>query len=61
MREFIVKYQIATYSGEVSVYFDDDYDPDNDEIIAKAKRILRNKVGHFPFGYEKWEVIGQNW
>lgn len=51
----IVKYQIATYSGEVNVPCDPD--DDNDVIIAKAKRILRNRSGSFPFGYESWKVV----
>jgi hypothetical protein len=51
----IVKYQIATYSGEVNVPCDPD--DDNDVIIAKAKRILRNRAGSFPFGYESWKVV----
>ena len=51
----IVKYQIATYSGEVEVSCDPD--DDNDVIIAKAKRILRNRAGSLPFGYESWKVI----
>lgn len=51
----IVKYQIATYSGEIEVLCDPD--DDNDVIIAKAKRILRNRAGTFPFGYESWIVV----
>ncbi len=52
----IVKYQIATYSGEISVNCEPD--EENEYIIARAKRILRNKVGgSFPFGYESWKVI----
>lgn len=52
----IVKYQVATYSGEVQVNCDEN---DEDEyIIAKAKRILTQKSGgSLPFGYESWKVI----
>ena len=48
-----VKYQIATYSGEVQVNCSEN---DEDEhIIAKAKRILTQKSGgSLPFGYERW-------
>lgn len=50
----IVKYQIATYSGEIRVPCDPE--DDNDIIIAKAKRVLRNRAGEFPFGYQSWKV-----
>ncbi len=50
-----VKYHIATYAGEIKVNCESD-DTD-DYIIAKAKRILINKYGPFPFGYESWRVI----
>lgn len=51
-----VKYQIATYSGEIKVNCDKN---DEDEyIIAKAKRILIKKIGGvLPFGYESWKVV----
>jgi len=57
MREYTVKYQIATYSGEVTVYFDENDDPETEDIIAKAKRQLRHSTGEFPFGYESWKVL----
>jgi len=51
-----VKYQVATYSGEVQVNCNE-----NDEdkhIIAKAKRIVTQKAGgSLPFGYESWKVV----
>ncbi len=50
-----VKYQIATYSGEIFVFCDES--DENENIIAKAKRQLRKKAGEFPFGYESWKVI----
>jgi hypothetical protein len=45
-----VKYQVATYSGEVQVNCDEN---DEDEyIIAKAKRIVTQRAGgSLPFGY----------
>jgi len=51
-----VKYQVATYSGEIKVICNE-----NDEeeyIIAKAKRILIQRLGgSLPFGYESWKVV----
>lgn len=50
-----VKYQIATYNGTVLVPCREN---DEDElIIAKAKSILRRKVGSFPLGYESWKIL----
>ena len=51
-----VKYQVATYSGEVKVNCDEN---DEDEyIIAKAKRIVTQRAGgSLPFGYESWKVV----
>jgi hypothetical protein len=51
----IVKYQIATYSGEIEVICDEA--EDNEVIIAKAKRILKAKAGTFPFGYDSWKIV----
>ena len=53
----IVKYQITTYSGEVTVNCDKN--DDNEYIIAKAKRILKNRSGEFPFGYQSWTVLNR--
>ena len=53
-----VKYQIATYSGEVKVNCGPDDEDEN--IIAKAKRILHSRCGHFPSGYESWKVISRD-
>lgn len=51
-----VKYQIATYSGEVQVKCNEN--DDNDVIIAKAKRIVTQRAGgSLPFGYESWKVV----
>ena len=51
-----VKYQVATYSGEVQVNCNEN---DEDEvIIAKAKRIVTQRSeGSLPFGYESWKVV----
>lgn len=51
----IVKYKIATYSGEVEVDCDEN---DEDEIIiARAKKIVTQRSGgSLPYGYESWEV-----
>lgn len=48
--KFIVAYQVATYSGEVTVYADDE-----ERAIAKAKRELR-RFGPLPFGYQNFWV-----
>lgn len=51
-----VKYQIATYSGEVQVNCNEN--DENEVIIAKAKRIVTQKAGgSLPFGYESWKVV----
>jgi hypothetical protein len=50
-----VKYQIATYSGTISV--DCDPDDENDRVIAKAKQKLQRLYGPLPFGYESFKVI----
>jgi len=55
MKTVTVTYQIATYSGSVQVLCDEN--DENDVIIAKAKRILKNKVGNLPFGYESWNIV----
>ena len=51
-----VKYQIATYSGEVKVNCSEN---DGEEyIISKAKRIVTQKAGgSLPFGYENWKIV----
>jgi hypothetical protein len=51
----IVKYQVATYSGEITLNCDEN--DENESIISKAKRILTRKMGgSLPFGYESWKV-----
>jgi len=50
-----VKYQIATYSGEVTVNCSED--DDNETIIARAKSQLRRRSGELPFGYQSFDVV----
>jgi len=54
----IVRYQIATYSGEITV----DCSPDDEKeaIISRAKRILRRQVGPFPIGYHRWKIVSRD-
>ncbi|GIV43935.1 MAG: hypothetical protein KatS3mg035_1058 [Bacteroidia bacterium] len=54
-----VKYQVATYSGEVKVNCNEN---DEDEvIIAKAKQIIKQKAGgSLPYGYERWKVVDRS-
>ena len=52
----VVRYQIATYSGEEIVYCD--ANDDNDVIEAKAKRQIKQKAGgSLPYGYEGYNII----
>jgi hypothetical protein len=52
----IVKYQIATYSGEETVFCDPI--DENDVIIAKCKKQLTRKAGgSLPFGCETYKII----
>jgi len=52
----IVKYQISTYSGEIKVNCNEN--DDNEFIIAKAKRIIKQRAGgSIPFGYQSWKII----
>ena len=51
----VVRYQIATYSGEEIVYCD--ANDDNDVIEAKAKRQIKQKAGSLPYGYESYNII----
>jgi len=57
MKKYEVDYQIATYSGTETVFFNASEDPDNEEIVAKAKQQLRKKSGGtFPIGYQSFKV-----
>lgn len=53
-----VAYQIATYSGSISVWCDPD--DENETIIARAKSVLNKRFGPLPFGYESYKIIGIN-
>lgn len=54
-----VKYQIATYSGEVKVNCSED--DENEYIIAKAKKLLTQRSGgSLPYGYESWNVVSRD-
>ena len=51
-----VEYQIATYSGTLTVNCEEN--EESETIIARAKRILIQRVGgSLPFGYESWKVV----
>lgn len=48
-----VKYNVATYTGEIKVNC---FSNDSDEhIIAKAKNKLNNQ-SNLPFGYQSWKI-----
>lgn len=52
----VVKYQIASYSGEEVVYCD--IDDENEVIIGKCKRQLQQASGgSLPFGSQAFKVI----
>lgn len=55
MQTAIVKYQIATYSGEIQVNCDPD--DDNEVVISKAKARLRRLYGELPFGYQSFSIV----
>ncbi len=50
----VVKYQIATYSGEEIVYCD--ANDDNEIVFAKCKRQLSRDIP-LPFGYQSFNII----
>lgn len=53
---YTVKYQVATYSGEVTVICDED--DDNEQVTGQAKAQLRRDSGGFlPYGYESFKII----
>ncbi len=54
----IVRYQIATYSGNVDVVFEDE-DIDDEQLIGMAKMNLRRIAGTFPFGAQSFKVISR--
>jgi len=54
----IISYQIATYSGTVEVSCSDD--DDNEALISRARRQLRQRAGSLPFGYQSFLVVSRN-
>ena len=54
-----VKYQIGTYAGTVQVNCNPEDEAET--IIARAKRILRNRAGSFPAGIynESWRITNR--
>ncbi len=57
MKTVKVQYQIVTYKGIQLV--DCDENDDNEQIIAKAKQLLKKKAGgEFPLGYQLFTIIG---
>jgi len=55
----IISYQVATYSGTIPVnYSEDELD---EQIIARAKRILtRQAGGYLPFGVQVFKIISKS-
>lgn len=57
MQKATVKYQIATYSGEIAIFCDEN--DDNDVIEAKAKRQLIREAGQLPLGVQEFCVVNR--
>jgi len=55
MKTATVKYQVATYEGEIQVSCQ--HDDENETIIARAKAKLTRQVGFLPYGYQSWSVV----
>jgi len=53
----VVKYQIATYSGEEVVFCDEN--TEIEDVIAKCKRQINRKYGPLPFGYQSFKIISR--
>ena len=47
-------YQIASYSGEITITSDID---EQEHWIAVARKILTRRAGSLPMGCESWRVI----
>ena len=53
-----VKYQVATYSGEITVTSYDDLE--REQVIARAKDLLRRRSGgSLPYGYESFKIVSK--
>lgn len=56
IRIHTVSYQIGTYSGTIEVT--SGTDAETDEVLAKAKRLLRQRSGDtLPFGTTTFKII----
>lgn len=55
MQTAVVEYQVATYSGSVTVSCDEN--ESNSDIEAKAKAQLKRQAGELPFGYQSFRVV----
>lgn len=57
----IVKYQVITHTGTISVECDEN--DENELLIAKAKEIYRTLYGFptVPMYYESWKVIDRDY
>jgi hypothetical protein len=53
-----VRYQVATYRGEVQVNCEPD--EENEVIIAKARRALIRRSGELPYGKQAWKVMSRS-
>ena len=51
-----IGYQVATYSGEQWVCYDDP-EIENEVLCAKARLLLYRSTGALPFGYRNFWVI----
>lgn len=54
----VIKYQIATYSGEETVYCNEN--DENEYIIGKAKKQL-SRNAPLPFGCQCFKIIGREY
>ena len=55
MYRYNVKYQIATYSGEIEVSFDTEEEPTQEEIWHRVKRLL-SRGTPLPYGYQSFKI-----
>jgi hypothetical protein len=53
-----VKYQVATYKGEIQVNCDEN--EEDHIIIARAKRKLIRLTGPLPFGYQHFIISNRS-
>jgi hypothetical protein len=59
MQTATVKYQVATYSGNVKV-FNVDPNDDDENIVARAKeQLTRSSGGSLPYGYQSFRVVSR--